>query len=466
MSRILVVDDEVKACEALKRFLEMNEYNVIMSYNGEDAIEKVKNEKPDAMLLDVKMPGMDGIEVLKRVRKIDPLLPVILVTAYGNIGNAVQSVKLGAYDYLTKPIEFDKLTVTLRNALSELQLKREVRMLRSNLNKNPPLFELMGSSDEINKVYDQINSVSPTNFTVIIYGETGSGKELVAKAIHNQSLRKDGEFVAVDCGAIPETLIESELFGYEKGAFTGADKKKEGYFETASKGTLFLDEIGNLPIHMQSKLLRALEERRVRRLGGKRNILIDIRIIVAINEKLEGLVETGKFRMDLYHRLNEFTIELPPLRKRKKDIIYLSNRFLGEVKLELNKNLTGFSASAIEHLLDYEWPGNVRELKNMIRKAVLTSSNTIIDAQDLSINESSLETDSDNLQAVQPLKVEIDNYGELSLKDIAKKSLSKIEKNIIMDVLKKTGGNKSKAARILKIDNSTMHYKIKEYSID
>jgi two-component system nitrogen regulation response regulator GlnG len=409
---------------------------------------------------------MDGIEVLKRVRKIDPLLPVILVTAYGNIGNAVQAVKLGAYDYLTKPIEYDKITVTLRNALNELQLKHEIRMLRSNLNENLPLYELMGSSDEINKVYDQINSVSPTNFTVILYGETGSGKELVAKAIHNQSLRKDGEFVAVDCGAIPETLIESELFGYEKGAFTGADKRKEGYFETASKGTLFLDEIGNLPIHMQSKLLRALEERRVRRLGGKRNILIDIRIIVAINEKLENLVETGKFRKDLYHRLNEFTIELPPLRKRKKDIIYLSNRFLGEVKLELNKNLTGFSTSAIEHLLDYSWPGNVRELKNMIRRAVLTSSNTIIDAQDLSIDESSLKTDSDDFQTAQPLKVEIDNYGELSLKNIAKKSLSKIEKNIIMDVLKKTGGNKSKAARILKIDNSTMYYKIKEYSIE
>ncbi|MGR3173085.1 MAG: sigma-54-dependent transcriptional regulator [Candidatus Scalindua sp.] len=465
MSKILVVDDEVKACELLKRLLKKNEYDVIISHNGEDAIEKVKNDKPDAMLLDVRMPGMDGIEVLKRVRKIDPLLPVILVTAYGNIGNAVQAVKLGAYDYLTKPVDNDKIAVALRNALNELQLKRETRMLRSNLNENPPLFELMGSSDEINKVYDQINSVSPTNFTVILYGETGSGKELVAKAIHNQSLRKDGEFVAVDCGAIPETLIESELFGYEKGAFTGADKRREGYFEMASKGTLFLDEIGNLPIHMQSKLLRALEERRVRRLGGKRNILIDVRIIVAINEKLEYLVETGKFRKDLYHRLNEFTIELPPLRKRKKDIIYLSKRFLDEVKLELNKNYTGFSVSAIEHLLNYSWPGNVRELKNMVRKAVLTSSSTIIEAQDLSIEESSLRTDSDDFQTTQPLKMEIDNYGELSLKNIAKKSLSKIERNIIIDVLKRTGGNKSKAARILKINNSTMHYKIKEYIV-
>lgn len=462
----MVVDDEVKACELLKRFLEAMEYDVIMSNSGEDAIDKVKSEKPDAILLDVRMPGMDGIEVLKRVRKTDPLLPFILVTAYGNIDDAVQAVKLGAYDYLTKPVDNDKLTVALRNALNELQLKREIRMLRSSLNESPPLFELMGSSDEINKVYDQINSASPTNFTVILYGETGSGKELVAKAIHNQSLRKDGEFVAVDCGAIPETLIESELFGYEKGAFTGADKRKEGYFETASKGTLFLDEIGNLPIRMQSKLLRALEGRRIRRLGGKRDKLIDVRIIVASNEKIENLVSAGKFREDLYHRLNEFAIEIPPLRRRKEDIVYLSRRFLDEVKLELNKNVTGFSTSAIECLLGCNWPGNVRELRNVIRKAVLTSSNnTMIDAQNLPIEKSSLKTDSGYFQTTQPLKVEIDNYEELSLKDIAKKSLSEIEKKIIIDVLKKTGGNKSKAARILKIDNTTMHYKIKEYSI-
>ena len=466
MSKILVVDDEVKACELLKRFLEKKEYDVITSSSGEDAIEKVKSEKPDAMLLDVRMPGMDGMEVLKQLREIAPLLPVILVTAYGNIDNAVQVVKLGAYDYLTKPLDTEKIIVTLRNALSELCLKREVRTLRSNLKESSPLFELMGSSDEIKRVYDQINSVSPTNFTVILYGETGSGKELVAKAIHNQSLRKNGEFVAVDCGAIPETLIESELFGYERGAFTGADKRKEGYFETASNGTLFLDEIGNLPRHMQSKLLRALEGRRIRRLGGKRDKLIDVRIIVASNEKIENLVNTGKFREDLYHRINEFTIEIPPLRKRKNDIIYLSRRFLDEVKLELDKNVTGFSTSAIECLLGCNWPGNVRELRNVIRKAVLLSSNNaMIEAQDLPIEKSSLKTDSGDFQTTQPLNVEIDNYEELSLKDIAKKSLSKIEKNIIIDVLKRTGGNKSKAARILKIDNTTMHYKIKEYSI-
>ncbi|ODS30951.1 MAG: response regulator [Candidatus Scalindua rubra] len=466
MSKILVVDDEVKACELLKRFLKTKEYDVITSNSGEDAIEKVKNEKPDVILLDVRMPGMDGIEVLKQLRELAPLLPVILVTAYGKIDNAVQAVKLGAYDYLTKPLDNEKIMVTLRNALTELYLKREVRMLRSNLKESAPLFKLMGSSDEIKRVYDQVNSVSPTNFTVILYGETGSGKELVAKAVHNQSLRKNGEFVAIDCGAIPETLIESEFFGYERGAFTGADKRKEGYFETASKGTLFLDEIGNLPRHMQSKLLRSLEERRIRRLGGKKDKLIDVRIIVASNEKLGNLVNAGKFREDLYHRLNEFTIEIPPLRKRKNDIVYLSKRFLDEVKLELNKNVTGFSTSAIECLFDYDWPGNVRELRNVIRKAVLTSSNNeMIEDQYLPIEKSSLKTDSGDFQTTQPLKVEIDGYEGFSLKDIAKKGLSKIEKNVIMDVLKRTGGNKSKAAKILKIDNTTMHYKIKEYGI-
>lgn len=452
MSKILVVDDEVRACEFLKKILEIHGHDVITSNNGNDALNKARKEDPDVMLLDVRMPGMDGIEVLKQLKEVVPLLPVIFITAVPDIDKAVQAIKLGAYDYFTKPIDNKKIIVAVKNALSERCLKREVGMLRSSLKERAPLFKLMGSSDEIKRVYDQINSVSPTNFTVVLYGETGSGKELVAKAIHNQSLLKNGEFVAVDCGAIPETLIESELFGYEKGAFTGADKRKDGYFETASNGTLFMDEISNLPEYMQNKLLRALEERRIRRLGGKKDTLIDVRIIVASNERLENLVQIGKFRKDLYYRLNEFTIEIPPLRKRKNDIIYLSKRFLDETKLELKKTVTGFSTSAIECLLGCNWPGNVRELRNVIRKAVLTSSNnTIIEAQDLPIEKSSLKTDSGDFQTTKPLKMEIDDYEGLSLKDIAKKSLNHIEKDIIIDVLKRTGGNKSKAARILKI---------------
>ncbi len=477
MSKILVVDDEVKTCEFLKRILKAHEYDVITSNNGNDALKKARKEDPDAMLLDIRMPGIDGIEVLKQLKEAVPLLPVILVTAVTDIDTAVQAIKLGAYDYVTKPLDSEKINIILKNALTELGLKREVSALRSKTNKNTPLFEIMGSGDAMKKVYNEISNVASTDYTVVLQGETGTGKELVARSIHNQSFRKDGKFVAVDCGAIPETLIESELFGYEKGAFTGADKKKEGYFELASNGTLFLDEIGNLPINMQSKLLRALEERRIRRLGGKRDKPIDVRIIVANNNKLENLVRSEVFREDLFYRLNEFTIELPPLRERKEDLVFLTMRFLDETKLELNKNITGFSTSALDRLLSHNWPGNVRELRNVIRKAVLICpDNTEIDAQNISISigQTSLKDDTGNLQTVtnhiskettQLSKVEIDDYEGLSLKDIAKKSLNSIEKGIIMDVLKRTGGNKSKAARILKINNTTMHYKIKEYGI-
>ncbi|ODS32271.1 MAG: response regulator [Candidatus Scalindua rubra] len=477
MSKILVVDDEVRAYEFLKSILERHGHDVITSNNGNDALNKARKEDPDVMLLDVRMPGMDGIEVLKQLKKAVPLLPVILVTAVTDIDTAVQAIKLGAYDYVTKPLDSEKINIILKNALTELGLKREVSALRSKINKNTPLFEIMGSGDAMKKIYNEISNVAPTDYTIVLQGETGTGKELVARAIHNQSFRKDGEFFAVDCGAIPETLIESELYGYEKGAFTGADKRKEGYFELASNGTLFLDEIGNLPINMQSKLLRALEERRIRRLGGKRDIPIDVRIIVANNNKLENLMRSGVFREDLFYRLNEFTIELPPLRKRKEDLVFLIMHFLDETKLELKKNITGFSDSALDRLIGHNWPGNVRELRNVIRKAVLICpDNTEIDAQNISISigQSSRKDDTGNLQTVtnhiskettQLSKVEIDDYEGLSLKDIAKKSLNRIEKDIIMDVLKRTGGNKSKAARILKINNTTMHYKIKEYGI-
>jgi two-component system nitrogen regulation response regulator GlnG len=324
----------------------------------------------------------------------------------------------------------------------------------------------MGYSDEIKEVFDQVNRVAPTDFTVILYGETGSGKELIARAIHNQSSRGEGKIVTIDCGAIPETLLESELFGYEKGAFTGAEKRKEGYVESASKGTLFLDEIGNLSLKMQGKLLRAIEEKCIKRLGGTDDIEINVRIIVAGNKRLGELVEDGKFREDLFHRLNEFAIEIPALRNRRRDIIQLSKRFLNEINVELNKNITGFSTSAIESLFNYNWPGNVRELKNVIRKAgLLCSDNTAIEADDLLILKSKLETDLPDSRKGQLIDTEIDNYDDVSLKDIVKKGVSKIERDVITDVLKRAGGNKSKAARMLKIDYKTMHYKIKEYGI-
>ena len=463
-TKILIVDDLKDMRIVLAKVLKKEGYKTVTAGNGFTAIKLVRSERPDAVIMDIKMPKMDGIEVMKRMKKIKDNIPVILITAYGEIETAVQTVRLGAYDYITKPFDNAKIIITLNNALKEHSLKYEVKRLRLRLKSKAPLSEQMGSSNQIKRVTNLVNSVSPTNFTVILYGETGSGKELVAMSIHNQSLRRNNKFIAVDCGAIPETLIESELFGYEKGAFTGAEGRREGYFELASKGTLFLDEIGNLPMKMQSKLLRVLEEYNIRRLGGREYIEVDIRVIVASNSRLDRLVKTEKFREDLYHRLNEFTIEMPPLRNRKEDIIYLANRFLDECNLELNKNVQGFSESALECLHNYDWPGNVRELRNVVRRAALMADDKV-ESVNIPTIKSRLNTDSFDRPISQLINVEKGTYNEFSLKEIVKKRVSDIEKHVITDVLKHTGGNKSKAARILKIDYKTLYYKIKEYDI-
>ncbi len=464
--KILVVDDLEDMRVLLSGILKKDGYKVTVADGGLNAVELFRKELSDAVIMDIKMPGVDGIEAMKRMKKIAPTVPIILMTAHGDVSTAVHAVKSGAYDYVTKPFDNEKVLIILKNALSELKLKREVNALRTNGKGETLLYELMGSSDEIKKVFNQVNRVAPTDFTVILYGETGSGKELIARAIHNQSSRRENKIVTIDCGALPETLLESELFGYEKGAFTGAEKRKEGYVELASGGTLFLDEIGNLSLQMQGKLLRAIEEKRIKRLGAKDDIEINVRIIVAGNKRLGELVEAGKFREDLFHRLNEFTIEIPALRNRRRDIIHLSRRFLNEINVELNKNVSGFSTSAIECLFNYKWPGNVRELKNVIRKAVLLcSDNAAIEADDLLIIKSKLKIDLPDSRKEQLIDTEIDNYDELSLKDIVKNNIRKVERYVITDVLKSTGGNKSKAARMLKIDYKTMHYKIKEYGI-
>ncbi len=478
MIKILVVDDEVKVCEFLVRIMVAYGYDAITSNHGKDALAKVWKEDPDIVLLDIKMPGMNGIDVLKCLKKSDPLLPVIIVTANDDIDTVVQAIKIGAYDYVTKPLNAEKIKIVIENAHEERCLQREVHSLRSELYSKMSLCELMGSSDITKKICRQISIVAPTDFTVVIQGETGTGKELVARSIYDQSNRKDGKLVMVDLNTIPETLIESELFGYEKGSFTGADKSKEGFFEKASNGTLFLDEIGNLPLHLQNKLLRSIEQRQIRRIGGEEDISINIRIIAASSKRLEDLVSSGEFRADIYYRLKEYTIELSPLRERKDDLLFLANLFLNETKLELKKEIAGISESATEKLLGHKWPGNVRELRNVIRKAVLTcSDSTVIEEVDILIDEidksvsndgsgNRLAVDSYTLgETMPPSNVEIDNFEGLSLKDFTKKSISRIEKDVISNVLKHTGGNKSKTARILKIDNSTLYYKIKEYGI-
>lgn len=462
IAKVLIVDDSEDMRVILSSVLRKMGYKILTAHNGADAVDQVGKELPDIVIMDIKMPVMDGFEAMKLMKKRFQSLPIILMTAFAEIETAVQAVKLGAYDYITKPFDNEKIVIAIKNALTEQKLKHEVRKLKSNVENRSPLTEIMGSSNELKRVFVQVNRVAPTNFTVVLYGETGSGKELVARAIHTQG-HCTGEFVAVDCGAIPETLIESELFGYEKGAFTGADRRRIGYFELASKGTLFLDEIGNLPKNIQSKLLRVLEGHSVRRLGGEESIDIDLRVIVAGNNKLEDLVHEGRFREDLYHRLNEFAIEIPPLRKRKEDIIYLSRKFIDITNQELDSNIRGFSVSALQCLLNYDWPGNVRELRNVIRKAMLLADE-VIGPEDLSINIPKFSDQFDQFVNKQQ-KIAFDIDKEIPLKDIVKKVIINTEKQVISTVLKRTGGNKSKAARILKIDYKTMHYKAKQYGI-
>lgn len=492
---VLIIDDDIKLCNVLSLVINKAGYTTYTANDGHAGIEKLHKESPAVVVLDLRMPGMDGIEVLKQIKKISGETPVIIITAYSRVQSAVEAIKLGAYDYLSKPFDNDEIVITIQRAIKERAMQQEIHALKAQLNHAMPLFEQMGHSDAIIKLNELVDRVAPTNFTVVLYGETGSGKEVVARYIHNRSPRGDKPFVVVDCGSIPETLIESELFGYEKGAFTGADRQKAGQFENASGGTLLLDEIGNLPVSMQNKLLRALQERQVRRLGGDKEIAVDVRVIVAGNERLESLVKSGRFRMDLYQRLNEFHIEIPPLRKRKDDIVFLSKWFLDATNTELNKHVHGFTKEALDILLAYNWPGNVRELRNVIRRAVLLSPEMIEPAclppltgtPETEESTSFVETHSsaslhlkpgkDHVMPEEPasgisgsedttkqtisLDVDMDNDKDFSLHAC----IENIEKQLIENALIRTQGNKSKAAKLLKIDYSTLHYKIKEYGI-
>ncbi|OHB90907.1 MAG: Fis family transcriptional regulator [Planctomycetes bacterium RIFCSPHIGHO2_12_FULL_52_36] len=456
--KVLIVDDMPDIHWVLSKVLEEGGYQPISASNGREALEKIEKTQPEAILLDIKMPEMDGIDLLKEMKERQWGMPVIILTAFGEIQGAVEAMRLGAHDYLTKPFNNQDVLLRVQKVLKERERQEELDALKSQLGERINLSELIGSSDAIKKVFGQIRCVANTDFTVVLYGETGSGKELVARAIHNLSPRKDKNFVVVDCGSIPEPLLESELFGHEKGAFTGAYSTKEGQFELANKGTIFLDEIGNLPLLMQNKLLRVLQEKCIHRVGGKRDIKINIRVIVAGNERLEDLLTQNRFRRDLYHRLNEFTIEIPPLRERKDDILMLSQHFLELTNKELNKQVKGFTEESIEHLLSYPWPGNIRELKNVVRRAVLLTSD-IIEPKHLLLPRN------ESWYPHAPHGVERLTKDGSPLKGIVRRAVEEVERKAILEVLRRTGGNKSEAARLLKIDYSTMHYKIKQYGI-
>ncbi|MFH1336373.1 MAG: sigma-54 dependent transcriptional regulator [Candidatus Zixiibacteriota bacterium] len=458
--RILIVDDDKDICLMLSNLMKKEGFSPITINDGEPALKAVRSRSPDVLLLDLRMPGMDGTEVLSRVKEMAPDLPVIIITAYGEIRGAVEAIKSGAHDYLSKPFDNNEVVRVVYRALSEGELKRKLKNLTSHLTKNGHLRELMGPSDAVSQLISMVNRVAQSDFTVVIQGETGSGKELVAQAIHKASSRSKGPFVPVDCGAIPETLLESELFGHEKGAFTGAFRQKSGKIAQASKGSLFLDEITNLPLASQAKLLRVLQEKNVYPVGASKPVKVDIRLLTATNQDLFRLTESGGFRNDLFFRLSEFTIKVPPLRERREDILYLAKRFLDITNAELNKNVKGFSESALKALLSFDWPGNVRELRSTIRRAVLLADDVIAENH-FDINNEKFE----QYSVIPP-----DIYGisseNLSLKNIVRRATIAVEREVLTKALKQTGGNKAKAARLLKIDYKTIHTKVKQLGIN
>ncbi|MDP2957870.1 MAG: sigma-54 dependent transcriptional regulator [Longimicrobiales bacterium] len=454
----LVVDDEPEIREILTQILEREGIRVISAPDGHLALRQVHFASPDAVLLDVRMPGLSGMDVLKKIREADDDLPVVLVTAFANLQQAVEAMKQGAYGYLAKPFDNTEVIRVTRQALSEGQLKKKLRALSGRTLGTCGLIENMGPSDEVARLAANVHRVAKSDLSVVIIGETGSGKELVAMAIHGDSARREAPFVAVDCGAIPETLLESELFGHEKGSFTGAERKKWGQFELANGGTVFMDEVANLPLGSQMKFLRVLQDRRLHRVGGTRPVDVDIRLITATNCDLQGLVASGAFRSDLYWRLGEFTILLPPLRERTEDIPYLAKRFLDSANIELNKTLLGFTEGAGEAMMSYGWPGNVRQLRSAIRRAALIAKEVITE-KDLGITLAQTH----EIRAMTRVKGA--SWETASLREMVQESVLAVEKAVLTEVLKFTGGNKAKAARLLKIDYKTMHTKVRRYGI-
>lgn len=461
-SKILIVDDDKNICVLLSEYMAQEGLMPLVTHTGEAALEKVRLEHPDVLVVDLRLPDMDGMQVMKAAKSLDDDLPAILITGYPEVRGAVAAMRAGAHDYLAKPFRHRDVLRVIFRALNEGALKRKVRSLSSQLQSECSLREVMGPSDGIKRLTADVTRVAKTNFSVLILGETGSGKELVAQAIHQLSPRCAAPFMAVDCGAIPETLLESELFGHERGAYTGADKQRIGKFEMARGGTLFLDEISNLPLGSQAKLLRILQEKRVYRVGGSQPVSVDVRVLAASNQDLQRLGEAGSFRSDVYFRLNEFTIWVPPLRERQEDILYLAKRFVDLTNLELQKKVKGFAQPAVDALLAYQWPGNVRELRSVIRRAVLLADDTITE-QHLGIECEVAKQAAPGL-AGDPEATDPAQAG-LTLREITHRKIVAIEREILAHVLRETGGNKAKAARLLHIDYKTIYSKLRRYGI-
>jgi DNA-binding NtrC family response regulator len=446
MAKILIVDDDEDLRAIVKEVLRDEGFSLMEASDGLKAIEVFKADRPQAVLLDLQMPRMNGLEILQELKKIDSHVPVIILTAHGDIPTAVKAIKNGAYDFSVKPPEFEKLIITLKRAIERLTLQAEIAKVSLALESS--LEHLLGKSPAIRKVIKEIRQVAETDFSVIIQGETGTGKSVVASAIQNMSKRAGQPFVSVDIGLIPDNLIESELFGYKKGSFTGAQKDKIGYFETAHFGTIFLDELENMSPLIQCKLLTVIEKKRVYPLGDTNPVDIDVRILSATNSDIKLSVQKKEFREDLFYRLGEFIISLPPLRERGEDIQLFAQKFIFEACAELNKQIKEMTSSAIARLTKHAWPGNIRELKNVMRRAVLLTDKDIID-----------EGCIDFLMNEQP---EARAASSLHLKEAVKE----LERRMILEALEKSRGNKTKTAEVLNISYRTLFEKIREYGID
>ncbi len=460
MKKILVVDDDPIERRLLSTVLgKVGGYEVLTAEDGRLGIERAV-DSVDAVILDLQLPDMSGIEVLKKLKQSRPDLPVLMLTGVTDVQKAVEATKAGAYSYLTKPFENDQLLITLKHAIEKNELLTEMAELKRTGGKGSALGRILGVSPKVQEMVGQIQRVADSALTVLIQGETGTGKELAARAVHEESSRRKKPFVAIDCGALAENLLESELFGHEKGAFTGADRKKEGQLKLAEGGTLFLDEIGNMPLGLQTKLLRVLQERQVKPVGAEKSFGIDVRFIAATNVPLEKEAKSGKFRQDLFYRLAEFTLDLPPLRERREDLPLLFRHFLEEASVEFRKPVGIVLGEAGILLTAHSWPGNIRELRNVARQAVLLTTGSTVEAstvRDLLGKSKS--------PVVSPGPVEVPILPGQSLKQIADQAVEEAEKQAIRGVLRATQGNKSQAAKILKTDYKTLHVKIKKYGI-
>jgi two-component system nitrogen regulation response regulator GlnG len=461
--RILIAEDDHEMAQLLGCLLHREGLTPLLAKDGIEALQLVRAGDPDVLLADLRMPGMDGMELMRKAKDLDPELPVILITGFAEVRGAVEALRAGAHDYLAKPFEHRQVIRVVLRALNERRLKLQLKQLADHVHQALSPRETFGPSEAVGRVIAAIERVANSNFSVLIVGETGSGKEVVARAIHQASGRARHPFIPVDCGAIPEMLFESELFGHERGAFTGADRQTIGKIEAAHGGTLFLDEISNMPLASQAKLLRVLQEKTLYRVGGAKPVQVDVRMLTASGHDLEGLCDGGSFRPDLYFRLNEYTIFVPPLRGRREDISYLAKRFLDIANIELSKSIKGFSPPAIEMMLAYDWPGNVRQLRSAVRRAVLMAEE-IVTEEHLGLRPKACE-----LLAEDELVMHASAHGRVSgglaLREIVRSSTVHVERVAITHALRKTGGNKSKAARLLQVDYKTLHSKVKEYGI-